>query len=679
LYFADDGCLLCFDPGTLQLMLNITVDGLSALGLTVNVRKTKWMVVPVQSATVKDYEMYWKPMAMKHTPHVGSQPIALVDEFDYLGVTVWWRWDFTKAWRTAQNRARRCYFGALRGGWQHRAGSLNSQMAFAHAKIFCHFNYIAALTGAGGGKTTAPWLKNEDIVTWVLRSVSGQRFANADALRIEAGIWPWQCRCDMLLLRLWCKYVSMPPSSVFYRAMCLSIQSLTQAQRDHPSGTNWMNRVTQQHHQSWAQQLLAAAGRFGIPAQQVDQRQHGLLVVQVDVLRSDAWVAPTGAEPPGVPVRLVSAAALSEGVNVFEPGVTCWLMPPGTEASTVLSTWSPQHKEACYTELRRRGNLYRQLCVRRFLSAQIHRNTRLRLWATTLSGSFEQPYWRLTDVNLARRLLALRFDMCPTEDYVCCRPSKGLPALGNPNGRACYLCDCIDGVSDIYWPETLVHVLLRCTCPELVALRTTLRHDLEALAVEPETDLVASRAGAARPSFQFDTALLTAMQLCIGVGPGPIMASDPIDPPYQAGRPITRGVALQRAMARRDAPQFARNIPMAKATADWTRALTNDWCDILRDVRRRDNPFESPGCRLANLVARHAVAVFSTRRRLLRLNPGYATRVRDPSAPPPMPVAGVSHSPFTLMYLSLWPTSITDESTGSAYHSYSVNLSSPAL
>ena len=107
------------------------------------------------------------------------------------------------------------------------------------------------------------------------------------------------------------------------------------------------------------------------------------------------------------------------------------------------------------------------------------------------------------------------------------------------------------------------------------------------------------------------------MQLCIGMGPGPIMASDPIDPPCQAGRSVTRGVALQRATARRDAPQFARNIPMAKATADWTRALTNDWCDILRDVRRRDNPFESPGCRLANLVARHAVAVFGTRRRLL--------------------------------------------------------------
>ena len=679
LYFADDGCLLCFDPGILQLMLTITVDGLTALGLTVNVRKTKWMVVPVQWATVADYENKWKPSAMKNTPYVGSQPVALVDEFDYLGVTVWWRWDFTKAWRTAQNRARRCYFGALRGGWQHRAGSLNSQMSFAHAKLFCHFNYIAALTGAGGGKTTAPWLKNEDIVTWVLRAVSGQRFANADALRVEAGVWPWQCRCDMLLLRLWCKYVSMPPYSVFYRAMCLSLQSLTQEQRDHPSGTNWMNRVAQQHRQSWAQQLLAAAGRMGIPAQQVDQRQHGLLVVQVDALCNDIWAAPTMAEAAGVPVRLVSAVALADGVTVFEPGVTCWLMPPGTDAATVLSTWSPQHKEACYTELRRLGNQYRQRHVRLFLSDQIYQNTRLRMWATTLSGSFEQPYWRLADINLARRLLTLRFDMCPTEDYVRCRPSKGLPALGTPNGRACYLCDCIDGVPGIYWPETLVHVLLRCTCPELVALRATLRHDLEALSVELETDHVATQAGVARPSFQLDTALLTAMQLCIGVGPGSILVPNPIAPLCHVGRAVTRAVALQRATSRRDAPQFARDIPIAKATADWIRALTDDWCDILRNVRRRDNPLTSPGCRLANMVARHAVAVFSTRRKLLRASAGYAARVRDPSAPPPLLPRGVVHSPATIMHLNLWSMSITDESTGRANYGHSVNLSSPAL
>lgn len=675
LYFADDGCLICYDPGGLQLMLTVTVDELAALGLTVNVRKTKWMVVPVQHATEAEYEKIWKVNALKHALRVGTEPVALVDEFDYLGVTMWWRWDWSKAWRTAQNRARRCYFGALRGGWQHRAGSLNSQMAFAHAKIFCHFNYIAALTGAGGGVTTAPWLKNEEIVTWVLRAVSGQRFANAEALRVEAGIWPWQRRCDMLLLRMWCKYVSMPPSSVFYRAMCLSLQSLSQAQRLNPSGTRMMNRKALLHCQSWGQQLLAAAMRYGIPVQQVDQLQHGLVCVQVDATRSGIWTASTGAEPVGVPVRLVSAEAIRAGVTVFEQGVTCWPMPAGTAASSVLTTWSPQHKEACHAELRRLGNRHRQRHVRLFLAAQIRHDTRLRTWATTIQGSFEQPYWRLTNVNLARRLLALRFDMCPTEDFVRCRPSNNLPAVPHPNGRACYLCDPIDGQPGIYWPETLAHVLLRCACPALVQLREALRGELEALAIEPVTTRLADAAGVQRPSFQHETALLTAMQLCIGAGPGPILSPAPVGP--SMNRPTTRAAARERAMDQRDAPQFVRIIPVAISTARWIRALTDDWCDIYRDVRRRDNPLQSPGCRLANLVARYAVAVFAARRKALRSNAGFAARVRDAGCS--LPVHRAGHSFATNWFLFVWPMLITDESTGSANHGPSVDLSSPVL
>jgi hypothetical protein len=675
LYFADDGCLLSYDLGGLQSMLTITVDELAALGLTVNVRKTKWMVVPVQHATPSEYETIWKANALKHTPRVGTEPVALVDEFDYLGVTMWWRWDWSKAWRTAQNRARRCYFGALRGGWQHRAGSLNSQMAFAHAKIFCHFNYIAALTGAGGGITTAPWLKNEEIVTWVLRAVSGQRFANAEALRVEAGIWPWQRRCDMLLLRMWCKYVSMSPSFVFYRAMCLSLQSLSQAQRLNPSGTRMMNRKVLLHCQPWGQQLLAATMRYGISAQQVDQIQHGLVCVQVDATRCGLWTAPTGAEPIGVPVRLVSTSATRAGVTVFEQGVNCWSMPANTDASAVLTTWSPHHKEACHAELRRLGNQHRQLQVRVFLAAQVRHGTRLRTWATTIQGSFEQPYWRLTNVNLARRLLALRFDMCPTEDFVRCRPNSDLPALPHPNGRACYLCDPIDDQSGVYWPETLVHVLLRCAHPALSQLREVLRGELEALAVEPETIRLADAAGVPRPSFQHDTALLTAMQLCIGAGPGPILVPAPVG--LNANRPTTRAALRERAMDQRDAPQFYRNIPVAATTARWIRALTDDWCDIYRNVRRRDNPLLSPGCRLANLVARHAVAVFAARRRALRSNAGFADRVRDVGCPLPDGRAG--HSLYTEWYLSLWPTSITDESTRSANRGPSVDLSSPML
>jgi hypothetical protein len=677
LYFADDGCLISLDPSILQVMLTITVDELAALGLSVNVRKTKWMVVPKHSVTEHEYEQTVKPAALKYTPQVGTQPVSLVDEFDYLGVTMWWRWDWSKAWRTAQNRARRCYFGALRGGWQHRVGSMNSQMEYARAIIFCHFNYIAPLTGAGGGKTNAPWLANEDIITWVLRAVSGQRFANADALRAEAGVWPWQRRCDMLLLRMWCKYISMPTSCVFYRAMCLSLQSLSQEQRNNPSGTRTSNRKDLRHRQPWAQQLLAAAARNGISNQQVDQLQHGLVVVQVDPLGDGSWTASTGIEGKDTPVRLVSTAAIASGIAP-EQGVDCWLMPAGTVAADALLTWTEAHKQACHAELRRLCNKRRQVQVRLFLANQLWFNTRLRLWATTLSGSFEQPYWRLANVTMARRMLALRLDMCPTEDYVRCRPHKGLPAVPNPNGRACYLCACIDDVPHVYWPETLVHVLLRCTCPELVELRGALRRDLQLLADDAATLQLTVAAGVPRPVFANDTALLTAMQLCIGIGPTPPLQQMPIDAPAGAA---TRGVAQRRAIARQSSPQYVRDPQVATDTARWVRALTDDWCDIFRDVYRRDNPSIAPGGRLTNLVARHAVNVVGTRRKLLKKNAAFARRERDPGSLVPLPEVDrkAVQSQLNFSFLFTWPTSITDESTGSASQTFRLDSSSPPL
>jgi len=672
LYFADDGVLLAFDLSDLQAMLDITVDALRALGLFVNVRKTKWMVVPRPWVSSKDYETL-KSNALAQTPQVGGQPIAVVDKFDYLGVTMWWRWDWDLAWRSAQQRARKAYFSAVRGGWQHRAGSLNSQMAFAHAKIFCHFNYIAALTGTGGNKTSAPWLVNEDIVNWVLGTVTGQntKFVDAQALRIEAGIWPWQWRGDMLLLRMWCKFLSMPISSVFYRAMCLSIQMTTGEQRQNPATIS--NRKGQLHHQTWAQQLYAAASRFGIDKLDVDLRRHTLVTVQVDAVGDGNWGAPTGEEAANTPVRLVLSRVLaSRGGDHLELGATCWGLPAGTRAEDVMKTWSPQLEEACHTELRYRGNAGRQSEVRVFLAQQVQLHKRLRLWATTTSGSFEQPYWHLPDVKIARRLLALRLDTCPTEDWTRRRPCKHLKQLP-PHERACYLCDCIDGVPDIYWPETLVHVLLRCTCPALRDLRDMLRQGLMALSAEPTTARLAEASGAATPDFNNDSALLTAMQLCIGIGPGPILLPLPLPPSSSA----TRAIAAERARARRVAPQFARDIPAATATAKWVRALTDDWRDIYRNVRRKDNPLTSPGYRLASLVARHAVAVFSTRRNLLRGVPGFDARARDPAVASARPENERVVNVLTYLYLNLWPTSITAVSGESMVSA--TNLSSPVF
>ena len=672
LYFADDGVLLSFDLVDLQAMLDITTDALRALGLSVNVRKTKWMIVPRPWVSSKEYEIL-KSNALAKTPQVGGQPIAVVDKFDYLGVTMWWRWDWELAWRSAQQRARKAYFAAVRGGWQHRTGSLNSQMAFAHAKIFCHFNYIAALTGTGGNKSSAPWLVNEDIVNWVLGTVTGQNTKSVDsqALRIEAGIWPWQWRGDMLLLRMWCKFLSTSTSSVFYRAMCLSIQMTTSEQRQSPATAS--NRKGQMHHQTWAQQLYAAASRFGIDTRDVDLRRHTLVTVQVDASGDGDWAAPTGHEAADTPVRLVSSRVLASGGGArFEHGVTCWVLPAGTRVADVMTTWSPQLEEACHTELRYLGNVGRQREVRVFLAQQVQLHKRLRLWASTISGSFEQPYWYLPDVKLARRLLALRLDTCPTEDWTRRRPSKHLKQLP-PHERACYLCECIDGVPDVYWPETLIHVLIRCSCPALRDLRETLRQELLAFSAEPATERVAEASGATTPAFNNDSALLTAMQLCIGVGPGPIL----LPLPLPSGPSATAAIAAERARARRMAPQFARDIPSATATAKWVRALTDDWRDIYRNMRRKSNPLTSPGYRLASLVARHAVAVFSTRRRLLRSAPDFDARARDPVVAGARPENERVVNVLTLLYLNLWPTSITAV-TGESMSS-ALNLSSPVF
>ena len=613
LYFADDGALLAHGGRAMQAMLDITVQELAALGLVINVKKTKWMVVPRHWVTEKDYVGTVKPEALRQPLRVNHQPIELVDEFDYLGMTMWWRWDWSRAWATAHQRARKAFFGARRAGWQHRAGSLNSQMEYARAEIFCHFNYIAALTGTDDAATKT----TDQIVGWVLQSVSGQRFASVDALRVEAGVWAWQARGDMLLLRMWSKYLAMPKDSVAYRAMCLSLREAAQvAPLRVPS-----------HCQPWARHLLAAAGRFNIPAEHVRQMRHELTVLHVDQLNDGDW---QDASPATVVLGPVSVLRVGiAGSREWKADVNCWRLPRGTDATTALQTWSTQLKTAVYGALKDRGNRFRQLGVRAFLLEQVQKQTRLKTWATTISGSFEQPYWRLDDATFARRLCALRLDCCPTEDHLRWRPHGDRQRIPVAAERACYLCDPIDAaVPEVYWHDTLAHVLITCTCPALTAVRSTFQQKLVALANDASTRRVADAANVPCPDLTNATALLTCMQLCVGVGPSLLLAPRPIGP-SMAGHG-TRGARADHASRRRAAPQLDWESRVAIATARWVRALTDDWCDIYRNVRRRDTPGLSPGGRLVQLVAAHAVAVFAARRALLKKSVAFQARARDP-------------------------------------------------
>ena len=668
LFFADDGVFAGCDVRAMQEMIDILNEELLGVGLTLNVSKTKWMLVPRLDVELIEYRAM-KEALSKAPLTVGPNPICMVDEFMYLGFRMWWRWNWVKAWQTACARAWRAFHAASQGGWQHRAGSLDSQLLFAKNKIFCHFTYVAAVAGAGGAPSSAPWKKCEGVVDKVLRAIAGYTKANVTALRAEAGVWDQGTRIDMLLLRMFCKFASSVEEAPFYRAMYLSLEAVQRGVGG-PALSKWQ-AVNRLQHQPWGQQLLAAAERLGVtlslppvpPVVRAARAPPVVLnpalphvVVNRGALQQRAAVGPVAVAPPpvGAPVLrglsargvvLLQADLLGDRTftevrcgdvvpaNVtlrlvlpgvvppvqYVEGVTCWQLPLGARADDVFLTWSPVLKTACYAALKRRGNACRQAIVRRFLDDQVADHTRLRRWASSLSCSFQQPYWRLADVRAARRLLRLRLDLLPNEDQMrwCphTRSQLRLPRIPVAAQRACYLCPCIDGADGVYWPETLEHVLLKCTCPQLVALRVAVRSELRDIAADQDAVDLARDAGAVVPQFDDDTQLYTILRLCVGVGPVSALQAVP--------------VALAAPEVRRAGPQFAYGADSARRAAAWVAALTDDWVDIHRNAHR-SGLSSAPGGRLAMCVARHAVRVFCARRAALELVDGFQTRSRDP-------------------------------------------------
>ena len=83
-----------------------------------------------------------------------------------------------------------------------------------------------------------------------------------------------------------------------------------------------------------------------------------------------------------------------------------------------------------------------------------------RRWCELKLSSYIEAYWFLPDCAKARRMLRVRLDCMPTEDYIRRRPtSKKIPDAGvsrrnrtattyprvDPrSARACYACDAID-------------------------------------------------------------------------------------------------------------------------------------------------------------------------------------------------------------------------------------------
>jgi len=628
LFFADDGALLESDHNTLQRMVDRLTECLDASGLEINVKKTKWMVVPPAWTNDDGYKRI-KEEALESPINVAGAAVELVDEFDYLGARIWWRWNWQKAWALATHRARKCYFGALRGGWFRRAGSMSAQLEYARAKIFCHFNYVAALAGTGGCKSSAPWKQCTNIVTWTLRTIAGVPRGNETALRIEAGVWEEGSQFDMLLLRMRSKFDTMSPDSSYVRAMCLSRASTPAAAVAEPDEFN--SSIDNLHRRTWWQELVAASRRFRIDLDDPD-------LVTAQVWRNEQWnIVPQLGAGAVVQqrerVRLICTPRDGEAAPIGElaEDVTCWHVPVGTSRATALGVWTQQLKDATYAALRARGNAHRNIHVQAFLLDQVRNNTRLKTWAGTVSGSCRQPYWDLGDAHTAQWLLRVRFDSCPNEDCFRFAPhGPDLPRIADYRLRACYLCPCIHAHAPfVFWPESLEHVLLKCEHDRLHARRTELRGKLRALAAEHYVAELTRDIAA--PDFDDDTALLTTMQLCTGVGYSAITQRHAIVPSRSFRHGGTNAIAVAQSL--RAAPQHTRNVGVAVATVAWMRPLLDDWQDVLRDPRRRVPPHQTPGYRLAQMVARFAKCVFAERRVALSASPladDFLQRARDP-------------------------------------------------
>ena len=181
-----------------------------------------------------------------------------------------------------------------RGGFQHAGFTLADQLMYVRGKVACHFNYVAAVTGAGGSvlaskkKGSAPWLGSESVMSRALCMLAEFPFADSDALKVESGTWDQQTRIAMLLLRFACKLTTMDHESTMYRAMCLSIQTMSASQRMFPENADAAE--SRLHYQPWAQQLWAARRWFRLPELDPSRIKVDVVDVYIDMHKTGMFI-----------------------------------------------------------------------------------------------------------------------------------------------------------------------------------------------------------------------------------------------------------------------------------------------------------------------------------------------------------------------------------------------------
>ena len=705
LFFADDGVLITRSRLAMQALLDHLAHLLETVGLSLNAKKTKVMVIPPLSSTDKAYISLKSDIVSAGGYMACGRSIEIVNDFMYLGFRIWYHWDWTKAWQTARLRARRMLYSLRQAGMQNQSIPLVYQLRFAASQVLSHLDYISAIAGVEGGGD-GELVKNDMLVDQLLRLVTGVApNACGEALKAEAGVWNTETRVRMLQLRFFTKLTMMDHSSTHFRAMCLS--RCSSDMKRHKGASRYY---------TWFDGVYSSASYFDFPVHnpgRYDDVLHlsfttehlcpMMTLVRIERLNLlDVWEAVDEATP-NVPNQQLRVRAAHNGVYRFDystgNAVSEWLFPPRTTIASAWSVWSENLCEAAFAELRFRGNSLRQVFFRDTLSGWSDPSSGLRDFAPLKEASYLEPYWFTDDPHAARCILRARigcskleFDyrraphhyprasshhqlqvgvdpskplVCVESSVACSRDTRQtrMARLGVPHHRACYLCP----VSE-WMPETVHHVLLSCPDDDLVVERRRVREALsELLRSVEKLPAIADVAVPPSPNLDDQCALYFILMLATSVGPSDHLPSDSESAPDAASSDCTasaadnairrsRRLAIKKAAAvknslgvlaldqrREQLAALVVNRPSALSAVGWTAFLTSHWRRAIAQ-ELEDDPFAIAGARLVDIVVNHHRRVIGLRRRTLQLSSEFLHRGRDPLQPKPVGKALPSES-----------------------------------
>jgi hypothetical protein len=590
-----------------------------------------------------------------------GRSVDLVDDFMYLGVCVWWKWDWSMAWKSAQRRARSMLYFIRQAGFQNHDTALAYQLRFASSQVLSHLDYVSALSGVEGNSVYIR--ENECIVADVLRTVTCLPPSfSGEVLQAESGTWDQATRIRMLQLRLFCKLTLMDTESTHFRALCLS-KLRSEASRKSGQSCMW----------NWYDKVILSASKFSAdPSVTQDTLRLDIqskMLLPIDALAKlqffdiglqqwrllQQFLVPD-VEAARANLQYVSTSTSAFGIDyVRGERVFSWPLPSGTSLPRAITTWSQQLQEAVFASLRCRGNSVRQAHFRqKVFSKWSCADSGQRDLAVIKSASYLEPYWFVPDARIGRRMLRARVGAWGNE-YNYRRQPHTRPKLHRltevaiqsasasahisraalregrifhilaPQERACYLCPL-----ELWLPESMYHLILECQHQCMRDSRARVQSELVAIAVDANT----VNGAPLSPDFDDPDVLYALLMLCTGVGSvDHLVYAQPdvnanqysLDVLVPADDRSREALLNQRRSRHRLQLSVARMRPaiqwLSHFAWSWTRAIA---------TQRTDEKASIIGRRLITMLCKHQQLFYSMRRRALRGNVGFAIRDRDP-------------------------------------------------